>query len=653
MADQVHKRTTSPSKRTEAKNLAGSAVSSFFGALVQSRIGIVVAILVALALFGALFDVIANYGRAYSGVSVGGIDVGGLNADQIREAVAQEYEHRLKQSGVIVYSNRQVLNDRLVDSAYGDEITVEEERKRRVSWNTSADDLQAYIDYDTICNDALAVGRENIAERFNLLFNTCDVDVSVSYNDALVDSFASEIDASIGKPLVNYGVVIDAGNAVVTEGSDGDMIDREVFKQQLTEELLTVDADNRSFVATTTFTPVRISKEQAQSVADSINSVISGGIRFVCGAEHWQPDPYTIGSWIETNVTTQDNKTWELVPSLSVLSVRSDVLSNIQPVFEDGEGHVRFKKEADGITVNVTSKGTFPLVGDVLDTLSKIVFTNEITDTISRGANGLVEVALQSATIPSSMPFSEALSYGVITPISEFTTEYATGAEARNTNIHLAADLINDSIITSGGGIWSFNDTAGECNEEKGFQAATAIAGNSTIDEIGGGICQVATTVFNAVYLAGYPITERYNHSLYIPSYPQGRDAAISWPKPDFRWENDGTSDLLLHMTYTNSSVTATLYGVDMGYTVESQEGEWLDGEPFTTVYEVDNTLPVGTEYVKTTGSNGHSITVTRTVKDAEGSTLREDTFLSVYNPQNTIIVRGGASSQSLYSPGV
>ena len=91
----------------------------------------------------------------------------------------------------------------------------------------------------------------------------------------------------------------------------------------------------------------------------------------------------------------------------------------------------------------------------------------------------------------------------------------------------------------------------------------------------------MATTVFNAVYEAGYPVTERRNHSLYISSYPTGRDAAIAYPDLDLTWVNDGTSDVLMRSRYTDSSLTVTLYGIDPGYVVSTQTGDWETGEPF------------------------------------------------------------------------
>ena len=287
-----------------------------------------------------------------------------------------------------------------------------------------------------------------------------------------------------------------------------------------------------------------------------------------------------------------------------------------------------------------------PLVGDALEELNIKLFgnTNEADEAPAR-QNEALQVELGTAEIPEEMTLEEALSFGIISPISEFETEYTSGAFERNTNIHLAADLLNNSIVPANGGVWSFNKTAGECNAEKGFLEAHAIAGNTLIDEIGGGICQVATTVFNAVYEAGYPIVERHNHTIYFSSYPQGRDAAISWPSPDLKWKNDSPSDVLLKMSYTDTTVKATLYGENMGYVVESEEGEKQAGAAFSTVYETDDTLYPGTEYIRTYGYDGHTVTVTRKVYDSQGELLTTEEFTSVYSPQNTIIVRGPSSS--------
>ena len=170
---------------------------------------------------------------------------------------------------------------------------------------------------------------------------------------------------------------------------------------------------------------------------------------------------------------------------------------------------------------------------------------------------------------------------------------------------------------------------------------AGAIIDGEYTDSVGGGICQVATTVFNAVYESGLPIKERHNHSLYIASYPQGRDAAVSYPELDLVWQNDTANDVLVKVSCSEGSVTATLYGVDSGYQVSTETGQWEKGKTHSSTTKVDDTLAPGTSYVKTRGTDGSTIEVTRTVKDAAGNIVRQDLFASVYDPVNEVVVKG------------
>ena len=234
---------------------------------------------------------------------------------------------------------------------------------------------------------------------------------------------------------------------------------------------------------------------------------------------------------------------------------------------------VSFSKDDQGtITVSSNATGTVPLVADAITSMNDTFF---VTDSRTEAPT----IELSATDLPSTMSFNDAIDFGLINEVSSFTTQYSSGAEARTVNIHTAADLLTNSIIKANGGSWSFNDTAGEATEDKGYQDAGAIVGGEYSDAIGGGICQVATTVFNAIYDAGYPVTERHNHTLRIDSYPEGRDAAIAFPYMDLVWENDTSSDVLLVMTYTNSSVTCTLWGVDPGYEVSTEYGDWEKGE--------------------------------------------------------------------------
>ena len=119
----------------------------------------------------------------------------------------------------------------------------------------------------------------------------------------------------------------------------------------------------------------------------------------------------------------------------------------------------------------------------------------------------------------------------------------------------------------------------------------------------------------------------------------------MSWPDLDLKWSNDSQSDILLLMTYTDTTVTATLYGVPLGYTVTSEVGEWQEGDKYDTRTEVDDSLAPGTRYVKTAGSDGRSISVIRTVTDSDGNMVRQDRFDSIYDPITEVIVEGPSQS--------
>ena len=112
-------------------------------------------------------------------------------------------------------------------------------------------------------------------------------------------------------------------------------------------------------------------------------------------------------------------------------------------------------------------------------------------------------------------------------------------------------------------------------------------------------------------------------------------------PILDLVWRNDTASDVLVKVSTQVGSVTATLYGVDPGYQVTTETGQWEAGKKYSTTTKVDDTLAPGTSYVKTRGTDGSTIEVTRTVKDVNGNIVRQDLFASVYDPINEVILKG------------
>ena len=139
------------------------------------------------------------------------------------------------------------------------------------------------------------------------------------------------------------------------------------------------------------------------------------------------------------------------------------------------------------------------------------------------------------------------------------------------------------------------------------------------------------------MFESGLPVVERHNHSFYISHYPTGRDATVSWGGPDFKFKNATETWILIATSYTATTITISLYGVDPGYTVTSQVSPFTDETPFPTETVKDPKLPEGVKLVEDEGETGRTCVVTRVVK-LDGQIVRTDTFKSVYKPKIEVL---------------
>jgi vancomycin resistance protein YoaR len=223
----------------------------------------------------------------------------------------------------------------------------------------------------------------------------------------------------------------------------------------------------------------------------------------------------------------------------------------------------------------------------------------------------------------------QAMQMGITGLVGAYETFY-TGIPNRLHNVRLVAHLVDDKFIAPGQ-VFSFNRATGDRNASKGFLEAPVIINGELSTGLGGGVCQVSTTVFNAAYEAGLPIVERHNHALYISHYPQGRDATVNYPDVDLKFRNDTGHWLLLRMTIGDSSLTATLYGTPLHRKVVSKTGGlFVTGGPKVKRVK-DPTLLKGKTVVEDKGAPSLSTRVERWVYAPDGKELDHDVFSSGY----------------------
>jgi vancomycin resistance protein YoaR len=234
---------------------------------------------------------------------------------------------------------------------------------------------------------------------------------------------------------------------------------------------------------------------------------------------------------------------------------------------------------------------------------------------------------------------AEAKRMGIKDIVSSYTTIYGGDAN-RIHNVRLVAELIDDTLIAPGT-TFSFNGTTGDRNEAKGFLEAPVIINGELETGLGGGVCQVSTTVFNAAYEAGLKITERTNHALYISHYPQGRDATVNYPDTDLKFVNDTPRWLLLRTFVGASALTVNLYGTPVRRRVESEVAPLRTvGTPPTT-WKKDPTITKGQRVVAEAGSSPLATSVERRVYDAKGNVLYDDVWYSSYQGEKRVILVG------------
>ena len=189
-------------------------------------------------------------------------------------------------------------------------------------------------------------------------------------------------------------------------------------------------------------------------------------------------------------------------------------------------------------------------------------------------------------------------------------TTHTTSNKNRNRNIELAASAIS-GITVMPGDTFSFNQTTGERTEAKGYKEAAAIQGGQSVPEIGGGVCQVSSTLFDAVAMANLEIVKRSPHAWPSSYVEKGLDATVNWPDLDFKWRNNTEWPIFIIAWYESRNITVEIYGMSLGDNVairlESVVTQTIE-PPADKVFERNTSLPPGTSRTKIQARTGYVV---------------------------------------------
>lgn len=178
------------------------------------------------------------------------------------------------------------------------------------------------------------------------------------------------------------------------------------------------------------------------------------------------------------------------------------------------------------------------------------------------------EFTLDYKTVKPKITEEVLKKQGIKEKIASYTTKFNSNNKSRSKNIRLAASIIDGTIVAPGE-VFSFNKVVGERTKARGFDEAGVYINGNIQSELGGGICQVSSTLYNAVLLSDLEVVQRNNHSLTVNYVPLSRDAAVSWGSKDFKFRNNKDFYIYIHAETGENTITFDLFGTKSNKKVE------------------------------------------------------------------------------------
>jgi vancomycin resistance protein YoaR len=540
---------------------------------------------VAAAAFGAI--ALLERGTLPRGTTIAGVDVGGLTEEQARVKVERA-----------AYS-RMAVPIRLVGPGGALAATSGHELRARPLAE------EAVVEAD----DGGSFGR--VLARVGLREGR-QVALGYRLGPVATAKLANRLDERFGEPWRDARVEVGEGSIGVVEARPGTGVDRKALRRSLRTLPSRVEL---------TIVDVRpaVSTAEARSAAHRVERLLEAPRRVRFRDADATLTPSRLRSLVRTEsengglAVSLDGK--GLGASLRVRLGRFEVAPR-NATFAVGVAGVRVVPSRPGKTLDVGRVGR-SLVSDLASTTHLARF----------------------ASTPPILTTEEAEKLDIREPVSEFTTYYSC-CQPRVTNIQRAAQILDGTVVEPGES-FSLNDALGKRTVEKGFVSAPQIFDGRLEDAVGGGISQVATTLYNAAFFAGVKLVAHRAHQFYISRYPMGREATVSWGGPELIFRNDWPAAILVKVAASDSSITVRFYSRKLGRRVKTTTGKPYDLTPPETIRTLNSALPPGTSStVQSAGESGFTVQYTRKV--FRGSKLRRNEHYTVrYDAQNAIVEVG------------
>ncbi len=297
--------------------------------------------------------------------------------------------------------------------------------------------------------------------------------------------------------------------------------------------------------------------------------------------------------------------------------------------------NAQYKYEDDNVII---------IGGDVGYTFDKDKLYNQLQENIEDLSLDKAYITLK--TTQPEITVEELKNQGIKEKITTFSTRFNAANKPRVANVKLASSIIDGTILAPGE-VFSFNETVGERTSDRGFQTAGVYIKGRVEEGIGGGICQVSTTLYNAVLLSDLEVVERSNHSLTVPYVPLSRDASVNWGTKDFKFKNNTDHHIYIHSEVNGNKLIFDLFGTKSNKRIVLSTIKISETQP-PIEYIEDEELEVGQEIIEDNGHIGYRSKLIKHVYE-DGKLVKSEVInQDMYIPSPKIVKIGIKSVQEI-----
>lgn len=609
---------TTPSPKPAPFGLSGRNLSYFLAVPVVAFVVLSLAVALVVATYQS-----QHSGRIYTGVSVWNIDLGGKTRAEARTALAV----------ALTYSQEEAIS--FVDPRTGQQ------------WHKTPAELGMAIDVDRTVDEALAVGRSGSPpQRLRAMFQSWYYGRTLApvlvFDEGRLNESLATVAAEINRPPVNAAFDYDGRIVDYVPGQFGRTLDVANTRQRLVEPITNFRPTEVELLIHETEPVIYDTAAEAARVEQILNNPITFYLREPLDDIDLQEvvlPPEEMRRWLRVEVVEKADGQRQHEVFLDENAVRH-WLSQYETLLYREPVNARFYFDDNTRELVLVAPHVNGRELDVDATVAELV--------AQVGSPNRSIPFIVKPIVPEVHSGATAVELGITELITQATTWFYGSSDARKHNIaRSAANFFG--IVVAPGEEFSFNKYLGSISEADGYEEGLIIVGGRTIKGIGGGVCQVSTTLYQTAFLGGFPIEERWEHGYMLGYYNDGQgpgmDATVFSPIVDFRFTNNTPHHLLIENYYNEEfeSLTFKFYSTSLGRRVEKSEPVFANEVPAPTEDEwvYDEDLPPGTVRQIDWATQGADVTVHRTVYNANGDILIDEDVSSHYIPYPNVFHYG------------